>query len=94
MEVQRIVPPDATIYVYDDEMNDFNYYMRREVMPVLRSGAAVEKVMGAGSGAYLLIKSADVKRLGIIAPQRIRITGAVGSTLWNLVALGGSSPQR
>ena len=41
MEVQRIVPPDATVYVFDDDMNDFNYYMRREVMPVLRSRAAV-----------------------------------------------------
>ncbi|HEX2229054.1 MAG TPA: glycosyltransferase family 39 protein [Candidatus Binatia bacterium] len=94
MEVQTIVPHDATVYVYDDEMNDFNYYMQREVIPVLRSRAAVEKLMGGGSGAYLLIKSTDLKRLGIIAPQQIRITGAIGSTLWNLVALGGSPPQR
>jgi 4-amino-4-deoxy-L-arabinose transferase-like glycosyltransferase len=89
LEVQRIVPPDVTVYVYDDEMNDFNYYTQREVLPVLRSSAEVEKLMMEGSGAYLLIKSTDLKRLGIVRPQRIRISGGIGDTLWNLVALGG-----
>jgi 4-amino-4-deoxy-L-arabinose transferase-like glycosyltransferase len=90
LEVQRVVPPDATVYIYDDEMNDFNYYTGREVMPVLRSRAAVERLMAEKSGAYMLINARDLKRLGIIAPEQVRITGPVGSTVWNLVALGGS----
>ncbi len=88
MEVRRIVPESAVLYIYADNMNDFNYYTEREAIPVLRSRAAVEKLLTSGAGAYMLIKSRDLKRLGLIAPERIRSTGGVGDTVWNLVALG------
>ena len=92
-EVRRIVPAAATVYIYEDEMNNFNYYTQREVIPVLESRAAVEKLLHEGSDAYLLIKNEDLKMLGVIVPERIRITGGVGDTLWNLVALGKSPGQ-
>jgi 4-amino-4-deoxy-L-arabinose transferase-like glycosyltransferase len=94
IEIQRVVPDGAPVYVYADTMNDFNYYTRREVIPVVRSRAELERLLSAASGAYLLIKSSDLKRLGVIAPGRVRITGGVGDTLWNLVVLGPASPQR
>jgi hypothetical protein len=87
------VPPSALVYIYADTMNDFNYYMRREVMPVLRTRSEVERLLAEGAGAYMLIKANDLKRLRMITPERIRITGAVGDTLWNLVALGSPPNQ-
>jgi 4-amino-4-deoxy-L-arabinose transferase-like glycosyltransferase len=91
MEIQRIVPASSTVYIYADTMNDFNYYTQREVMPVLRSRAEIEKCLSDSSGAYVLIKSSDLRRLAMISPQQIRISAGVGQTLWNLVALG--NPQ-
>jgi 4-amino-4-deoxy-L-arabinose transferase-like glycosyltransferase len=93
MEVQSVVPPSALVYIYADTMNDFNYYMRREVMPVLRTRSEVERLLAEGAGAYMLIKANDLKRLRMITPERIRITGAVGDTLWNLVVLGSPPNQ-
>jgi 4-amino-4-deoxy-L-arabinose transferase-like glycosyltransferase len=89
-EIERIVPATSQLYIYSDEMNDFNYYLGREVIAVLHSRAEVEELLAADTGAHMLIKGSDVKRLGIISPERIRITGPVGSTVWNLVALGRS----
>jgi 4-amino-4-deoxy-L-arabinose transferase-like glycosyltransferase len=94
IEVQRVVPASATVYLYADTMDNFNYYMQREVMPVVRSRAQVETLLREGEEAYMLVNSTDLKRLGVIAPQRIRITGAVGDTVWNLIALGGSSAKK
>jgi 4-amino-4-deoxy-L-arabinose transferase-like glycosyltransferase len=90
LEVEKIVPPTATLYIYADTMNDFNYYTRREIIPVVRSPAEVKERLAGRPGAFMLIKSRDVQRLGIIAPERIRATGGVGDTVWCLVALGNS----
>jgi hypothetical protein len=89
-EVQSLVPAGTALYVYADSMNDFNYYTGREVIAVVDSRAQVEQLMAAKTPSYLLIKAGDLKRLAIIAPERIRITGGVGSTVWSLVALGPS----
>jgi 4-amino-4-deoxy-L-arabinose transferase-like glycosyltransferase len=93
MEIQRIVPAGSTVYIYDNAMNDFNYYTQRKVIPVLHSRTDVEQRLTGDSGAYLLIKSIDLKKLGVISPERIRLRRRLGETLWNLVALG-NSPAR
>jgi 4-amino-4-deoxy-L-arabinose transferase-like glycosyltransferase len=93
MEIQSIVPATSTVYIYADAMNNFNYYMAREVMPVLESRAEIEKLLADNSGAYMLIKSRDLKRLGVISPERVRITANIGDTPWSLVALGNLPAQ-
>jgi 4-amino-4-deoxy-L-arabinose transferase-like glycosyltransferase len=93
MEVQRMVPATATLYIYDDKMNDFNYYTQREVIPVLYSRPEVEKLLNADSRAYMLIHKSDLDRLDVISPERIRIAGG-GNTRWNLVALGSSPANK
>jgi 4-amino-4-deoxy-L-arabinose transferase-like glycosyltransferase len=90
LEVEKIVPATATLYIYADTMNDFNYYTRREIIPVVRSRAEVDERLAGAADAFMLIKSRDVQRLGVIAPERIRATGGVGDTVWCLVALGNS----
>jgi 4-amino-4-deoxy-L-arabinose transferase-like glycosyltransferase len=91
LEINRIVPVTAKIYIYADTMNDFNYYTGRQVMPVLRSSAEVTELLAPGSGAYLLVKDKDFKSLDVITPERIVKKQTSGGTVWNLVALGASS---
>ena len=94
MEVNRIVPATATLYVYADTMNDFNYYTEREAIPVLKSPDEVGKLLAAGKDDYLLIKERDLKRIASIPREKILATDAVGSTTWYLVALGNLPAKR
>lgn len=94
LEINRIVPATATLYIYADTMNDFNFYTQREVIPVVRSPREAENLLTAASGDYLLVKDRDLKRLGAIAPERIVTRSGVGDTVWNLVALDNFPAQR
>ena len=94
MEVKRIVPATATLYVYADTMNDFNYYTARETIPVLKSPDEVGKLLAAGKADYLLIKERDLKRIASIPRETILATDAVGSTIWYLVALENAAAKR
>jgi 4-amino-4-deoxy-L-arabinose transferase-like glycosyltransferase len=94
LKINRLVPSTATLYIYADTMNDFNYYTERAVIPVVRTPTEVANLLATASGAYMLIKDRDLKRLGSIAPERIVTTSGVGDTLWNLVALGNSPARR
>jgi len=85
LAIKRIVPATAPLYIYADTMNDFNYYLERDVMPVLSSPGEIEKLLGGAPTSYMLIKDRDLKRVNIIAPQWIVLTRSTGSTTWNLV---------
>jgi hypothetical protein len=93
-EVNRIVPAAATLYVYADTMNDFNYYTEREAIPVLQSPDEVGKLLAAGKDDYLLIKERDLQRNASIPREKILATDAVGSTIWYLLALGDAPAKR
>jgi 4-amino-4-deoxy-L-arabinose transferase-like glycosyltransferase len=90
LEINRIVPVTAKIYIYADTMNDFNYYTGREVMPLLRSPAEVKELLAAESGAYLLVRDRDLKYLDVITPAQIVKKKPSGDAEWNLVALSAS----
>jgi hypothetical protein len=85
--IKRIVPATAPLYIYADSMNDFNYYLERDAMPLLSSPAAIEKLLGGAPTSYMLIKERDLKRLTMVAPQWVVLTRSTGSTTWNLVEL-------
>ena len=36
VEINQLVPRNLPLYIYADTMNDFNFYLERVVMPVLR----------------------------------------------------------
>jgi hypothetical protein len=85
LEVGKIVPPTTPLYIYADTMNDFNYYTKREVIPVVRSRGEVEKLVGQSQDGYILVKDRDLKRLSPFAPGKVVATDSVGSTIWSLV---------
>lgn len=93
-EIKRRVPPGASLYIYADTMNDFNYYTEREVIPVVKSTSELERLVLKGSSGYILIKDRDLQRLNTVPKDRVIAANDVGGTRWNLISLGGQlSPQ-
>ncbi|MPZ78723.1 MAG: hypothetical protein GEU77_19660 [Deltaproteobacteria bacterium] len=92
-QVKKVVPATAPLYVYDDNMHDFNFYTERKVIPVLSSPGEVANVLRQSGRSYMLIKDRDLKTLSMLAPEEIVITDSVGSTTWNLIALRAEPAQ-
>jgi len=86
-KVKKIVPPGMPLYVYADTMNDFNYYLERDVIPVVRSRGQLEKLASQPDPGYILIKDKDLSRARKFLPQRIMTTESLGTTTWSLVDL-------
>jgi 4-amino-4-deoxy-L-arabinose transferase-like glycosyltransferase len=87
LQVKKIVPATASLYVYADTMHNFNFYTEREVIHVLSSPGELVNVSQQPGSSYLLIKQRDLKSLSIFGPERVVATDSVGSTTWNLIAL-------
>jgi 4-amino-4-deoxy-L-arabinose transferase-like glycosyltransferase len=86
MEVNKIVPATAPLYIYNDTMHDFNFYTRRELIAVLSSRSEVAEASRQLGNQYLLINDRDLKALNMFRPEQVVFTQTVGSTTWNLVA--------
>jgi 4-amino-4-deoxy-L-arabinose transferase-like glycosyltransferase len=91
VEVNRIVPRPAPLYIYADTMNDFNFYTEREVIPVLSSAGDLADVLRETENSYLLIKDRDLKGLPMAGLGEVVVRDSIGRTTWNLVSL---NPQR
>ncbi len=82
--IRKIVPSDVPLYIYADTMNDFNFYLERATIPVLNSPADVERLRAGARASYLLIKARDLKKLNLLAPQRLVLSDSATSANWNL----------
>lgn len=91
LQVKKIVPATAPLYVYADNMHDFNFYIRREVIPVLSSPGDVANVLRQPTLSYLLITDRELGKLSMFGPEEVVMTDSVGSTIWNLIALRAGS---
>lgn len=87
LEIKQIVPETTPLYIYADTMHDFNFYVARDVVPVLSSPTDVEKVAAGAQTSYTLIKDRDFKRLKNIPLQWIVLSDSAGSSTWHLVEL-------
>lgn len=86
LEIKKIVPAGAPLYIYADTMNDFNYYLEREVILVMHARAEVEKLLSQPGSGYMLIKNNDLDRLDSISQDRI-IAADAGRGTWSLIVL-------
>jgi 4-amino-4-deoxy-L-arabinose transferase-like glycosyltransferase len=93
LEVQKIVPATAPLYIYADRMHDFNFYTERETIAVLSSRGEVAELFRQPGDRYILIKDPDLKTLNIFRAKQILVTRSVGSTTWNLVAFGAAAAK-
>lgn len=92
--VSEIVPHAATIYIYADTMNDFNFYMQREVMPVLAVPAALDALLARGERVYLLVKERDLRRLPQLSRGWIVASERKSSAPWHLLAIAAGAEAR
>ena len=84
LEVNRIVPSTEPLYIYADSMNDFNYYTRREVIPILSSPTDVKNLLQKVKNIYLLVRDRDIKDLESTEKVAVLAEGSVGSKWWRL----------
>ena len=87
LEIRRVVPAGAPLYVYADSMHDFNFYTQREKIPVLISATQIESLRVGPEKSYLLIKDRDIRRLPDPPSEGIIAATTIGGTTWNLVDL-------
>jgi 4-amino-4-deoxy-L-arabinose transferase-like glycosyltransferase len=86
-QVRRMVSPSAPLYVFQDRMNDFNFYMERAEIPVLAAEADIMRLRDGGEASYLLIKERDLRRLKDSPRRWIIASAAIGSTTWHLLEI-------
>jgi 4-amino-4-deoxy-L-arabinose transferase-like glycosyltransferase len=89
IEVKRIVPATATLYVYADTMNDFNFYTEREIIPVVATLQQLEALLSQHTESYLLVKERDFEKIQAVAKAKIIVSRSVGSSNWYLIFLDG-----
>ena len=87
LEVSRIVPAWAPLYVYADTMHDFNFYTQREEIPVLVSPIQIDSLRARPEKSYLLIRQRDLRRIWNLMPEWVIIGASSGNESWNIVEL-------
>ncbi|MBI2985914.1 MAG: glycosyltransferase family 39 protein [Deltaproteobacteria bacterium] len=87
VRVQRIVPSDQPLYIYADTMNDFNFYMEREVISVVSSQAEAESVASRIKTTYMLVRERDLRMVEMGEGGKVLAEGRVGDKRWRLVLL-------
>lgn len=85
LEINKIVPPSAPLYIYADTMHDFNYYAERDAIPVLASPAALEKLLATTQPGFLLVKERDFAKLPMLPRGWVIASDRKGRMPWHLV---------
>jgi 4-amino-4-deoxy-L-arabinose transferase-like glycosyltransferase len=85
LEVRKLVPNNVPLYIYSDTMHDFNYYLEREVLPILPSPAAVAALLEDQQTGYMLIKERDLKRVPALSRNWIVASEADDTARWHLL---------
>ena len=83
--VRSRLPADVPVYVFQSTMADFNYYARREQIPVVASAEDVRKL--SGHGAHLIISDKDLKQNKLNVGFKIVSEHQVGEKKWYLIEL-------
>jgi 4-amino-4-deoxy-L-arabinose transferase-like glycosyltransferase len=87
LEIKRLVPVSAPVYIYADTMHNFNYYAEREVIPVLTSPAVLEKLLQTGQSEFLLVRERDFAKLPMLSRPWVIASDRKGRMPWHLVEL-------
>ena len=86
LQVKKLVPTEEPLFIYADTMNDFNFYLERETVPVLSSPEQLERAISQTHKVYLLIRDRDLVRLALKMKPRILAAAQVGGKKWSLTA--------
>lgn len=91
-KVQEIVSPASPLFIYADAMHDFNYYLEREVIPILLSPGDVDGLLARGEHGYIMVTDRNLRRVPSLSREWIRATGAEeGNSALHLLELNPPS---
>jgi hypothetical protein len=83
--VRSRLSAEVPLYVFQSTMADFNYYARREQIPVVASAEDLRKL--SGSGAHLIISDKDLKQNKLNVGFKVVSEHQVGEKKWYLIEL-------
>jgi 4-amino-4-deoxy-L-arabinose transferase-like glycosyltransferase len=85
--VRSRLPADVPVYVFQSTMADFNYYSRRDQIPVVASKDEVSKLTLSGREAYLIINDKDLQQIKSSVRFNVVTEHQVGEKKWYVVRL-------
>jgi len=96
MEVKQRVSQADLLYIYADRMNDFNFYLEREMIPVLSRPEDLARLETQGGLVYLLIRDRDVRRVltSESSQWELVIERSTGRKKWKLMKLRVAPQKR
>jgi hypothetical protein len=93
-KVQEVVPPGWPLFIYADAMHDFNYYLEREVIPVLPSPAEVDALLARGQHGYIIITERQLRSVSSLSREWVLATGEdEGDSTWHLLEVRHRPPN-
>jgi hypothetical protein len=92
-KLETIMSPADPLYIYADRMNDFNFYLGRERIPVLSTPADVARLKSNGR-VFVIIRDRDAARVWQERdPDWERVLEEeVGSKKWMVFSSGKKGP--
>lgn len=90
-QVKQEVRHEEPLSIYADTMNAFNFYLEREVIPILSRPEELASLKNGDSHRYFMIKEKDLRRI----PDHLKLNwhflaeGRVGSKKWKLYRISG-----
>lgn len=78
---------ESPVYVFKSTMADFNYYARRETIPVVNSVDDVTRFTLPGRNSYLLVDDKDLKQFEFDARFNVVTEHQIGEKKWYLLRL-------
>ncbi len=96
MEVKQRVSQADLLYIYADRMNDFNFYLEREMIPVLSRPEDLARLETERGLVYLLIRDRDVRRVltSESSQWELVIERSTGRKKWKLMKLRVAPQKR
>ncbi|HEX9879024.1 MAG TPA: glycosyltransferase family 39 protein [Candidatus Binatia bacterium] len=90
-QVKHEVGADTPLSIYADSMNDFNFYLRRAVIPVVSTPEELKSIKDKDNLQYLLIREKDRRRIppGLWPPSRLVTQTSKGNEQWDLYRFNG-----
>ncbi|HXF74919.1 MAG TPA: hypothetical protein VNN13_02410, partial [Methylomirabilota bacterium] len=85
--VKSRIPPDASVYVYQSTMSDFNFYAGREEIAVVPSPQALERLRAQSKESYLLIDEKHLTEIAQNPALPLVAERQIGNRKWYLLKL-------
>jgi hypothetical protein len=77
----------APVYVFQSTMSDFNYYARRERLPVIPSWEGVVKLAASNPSVFLLVDDKDLRTIDPAQSYNILKEQRVGERKWYVIQI-------